>query len=226
MSNRGIWVPWLAPARGYGPLLAAVAVGVLAAIALSKLARGRSGKGKPGSRVAMVGLVPVLALVAGLLASGATVSVPHPAGRVVQGGFWLQTELVALLGGLVLYTSSHIAEIVRASILAVPKGQSEAADALGLSSLQRLRMVVVPQALRIMVPPLANQYLNLTKNSSLGVAIAFAELTLVTRIATASGSPAPQAMAVLIGIYLALSLTIAAATNLLNRRMLAAWRPA
>lgn len=221
VSNRGIWIPWVAPARGYAPIVAAVAAGVVLAVVVSRLgSRGRA----PGGRVLWAGLVLALGLVAGWVVSGASISVPHPAGRVVTGGFWLQTELAALLGGLVLYTSSHIAEIVRASILAVPRGQTEAADALGLSSAQRLRLVVVPQALRIMVPPLANQYLNLTKNSSLGVAIAFAELTLVTRIATASGSPAPQAIAVLIAVYLAMSLTIAAATNLLNRRMLAAWR--
>jgi general L-amino acid transport system permease protein len=225
VSNRGIWIPWVKAARGIGVLVAAVVVGVALAAALASWLRRRL-QGGPGSGGLWAGSVLVLALVAGWVASGASVSVPHPAGRVVTGGFWLQTELAALLGGLVLYTSSHISEIVRASILAVPRGQSEAADALGLKPAQRLRLVVVPQALRIMVPPLANQYLNLTKNSSLGVAIAFAELTLVARIATASGSPAPQAISVLVAVYLALSLVIAASTNLLNRRLLAAWRSA
>jgi len=225
VSNRGIWVPWVVAARGLGILAAAAGAGVaLAAAALSRLRRQRGRGG--GGGTAWAGLILVLALMMGWIASGASISVPEAAGRVVTGGLWLQTEFAALLGGLVLYTSSHIAEIVRASILAVPRGQSEAADALGLTPAQRLRLVVVPQALRIMVPPLANQYLNLAKNSSLGVAIAFAELTLVTRIATASGSPAPQAISVLVAVYLALSLAIAAATNLLNRRLVTAWRPA
>jgi general L-amino acid transport system permease protein len=224
VSNRGLWIPWPATARGFGLLLGAAVLGIAAAAATaSRLGRRRSERGT-GRRGLWAGSVLVLALVAGWAASGATISVPHPEGRVVTGGLRMQTEFAALLAGLVLYTSTHIAEIVRASILAVPKGQSEAAEALGLSSLQRLRLVVVPQALRIMVPPLANQYLNLTKNSSLGVAVAYAELSLVIRIATASGNPAPQAISVQIAVYLALSLTIAAATNLLNRRLLAAWR--
>lgn len=224
VSNRGIWIPWASPARGFGALWAAAVLG-LAAAGATALWLGRRGSERATRRRGLwVGAVLALALVAGWAASGGAISVPQAAGRVVTGGLMLETEFAALLAGLVLYTSSHIAEIVRASILAVPRGQGEAAEALGLSSFQRLRLVVVPQALRIMVPPLANQYLNLTKNSSLGVAVAYAELTLVTRTAIASGSPAPQAILVLIAVYLALSLTIAAATNQLNRRLLAAWR--
>ena len=220
VSNRGLWIPWPLTARGSGLLLGAAVLGIAAAATVSRIGRRR----RERARGLWAGSVLVLALVIGWVASGATISVPELTGRAVTGGLRLQTEFEALLAGLVLYASSHIAEIVRASILAVPRGQNEAAEALGLSSMQRLRLVVVPQALRIMVPPLANQYLNLTKNSSLGVAVAYAELSLVTRIATASGNPAPQAISVLIAIYLALSLTIAAATNLLNRRLLAAWR--
>ncbi|MBW3593492.1 MAG: ABC transporter permease subunit, partial [Actinobacteria bacterium] len=114
---------------------------------------------------------------------------------------------------------SHIAEIVRGSILAVPKGQSEAADAVGLSPFQRLRYVVLPQAFRISVPPVANQYLNLTKNSSLGVAIGYYELTRVTGISISQASPAPQAIFVLMLFYLAFSLFIALVTNVINRRL-------
>jgi general L-amino acid transport system permease protein len=224
VSNRGIWIPWAAPARGFGALWGAAVLGVAAAGATVLWLGRRRSERATTRRTLWVGAVLALAFVAGWAASGVAISVPQPAGRVVTGGLRLQTEFAALLAGLVLYTSSHIAEIVRASIQAVPRGQGEAAEALGLSSFQRLRLVVVPQALRIMVPPLANQYLNLTKNSSLGVAVAYAELTLVTRIASASGSPAPQAISVLIVVYLALSLAIAASTNLLNRRLLAAWR--
>jgi general L-amino acid transport system permease protein len=225
VSNRGVWIPWVAAARSLGGLAAAVGVGIVLAAAVASRLRRRRERGM-GAGGLWGGSIVVVALVAGWAASGASVSVPHLTGRVVEGGFRLQTELAALLGGLVLYTSSHIAEIVRASILAVPRGQSEAAEALGLTTPQRLRLVVVPQALRIMIPPLANQYLNLTKNSSLGVAIAFPELTSVVRIVIASGSPAPQAVSVLIAAYLTLSLTIAAAMNLFNRRLLATWRSA
>jgi general L-amino acid transport system permease protein len=119
----------------------------------------------------------------------------------------------------VLYTASHIAEIVRGSILAVSRGQAEAADALGLSSFQRLRLVVLPQAFRIMIPPLANQYLNLMKNSSLGIAISVYEVTKVTRVSIAQGAPAPQSIAILMLVYLVFSLAIALVTNLVNRRL-------
>ena len=131
----------------------------------------------------------------------------------------LSGQFTALLLGLVFYTASHIAEVVRASILAVPRGQSEAANALGLSDRQRLRLVVLPQALRIMIPPLANQYLNLTKNSSLAVAIAFPEVSRIVNIAIGQRAPAPQAVVVLMGFYLAISLSIALVTNVVNWRI-------
>jgi general L-amino acid transport system permease protein len=216
VSNRGIWLP--APLRGFVPLVSVLVLGaVVAAVVTAALARrGARRRGLAGGGILLV------ALIAAWASAGAGLSVPQQAGRVVTGGIRVQAGMVALVAGLVLYTSTHIGELVRASIQAVPKGQGEAAEALGLSSSQRLRLVVIPQALRIMVPPLANQYLNLTKNSSLGVAVGFAELTLVTRVATSSASPAPQAISVLMGVYLALSLLIAAATNLLNRRLLAA----
>ena len=94
-------------------------------------------------------------------------------------------EYAALLIALSLYTASHIAEIVRGSILAVPRGQSEAANAVGLSGFHRLRHVVLPQAFRISVPPISNQYLNLMKNSSLGIAISYYEVTKVTQVSIA-----------------------------------------
>jgi general L-amino acid transport system permease protein len=146
-------------------------------------------------------------------------SLPQREGPRIAGGIVLNTEYAALVIGLVAYTATHIAEIVRGSIQAVPNGQSEAAMALGLSNRQRLRLVVLPQAFRVMVPPLANQYLNLTKNSSLAIAIGYPELTRIVRIAMGQGSPAPQAIVVLMSIYLVFSLTISAATNVVNRRL-------
>ena len=98
-------------------------------------------------------------------------------------------------------------------------GQSEAANALGLSGSQRLRFVVLPQAFRISIPPISNQYLNLTKNSSLGVAISYYEVTKVTQVSIAQSAPAVQAIVVLMGIYLVISLSIALVTNLANRRL-------
>ena len=125
----------------------------------------------------------------------------------------------AALLALVAYTSSHIAEIVRASIQAVPRGQGEAADALALSGFQRMWYVVLPQAMRIGTPPVGNQYLNLTKNSSLAAIISFPELTKVTQLAVATRAPAVPSYFLLLLIYLAISLVISLVVNLFNRRL-------
>jgi general L-amino acid transport system permease protein len=128
-------------------------------------------------------------------------------------------EYLAAFIALVVYTSSHVAEIVRGSIQAVPKGQGEAADALALSSYQRLRFVVLPQAMRIALPPIGNQYLNLSKNSSLAAAISFPELTKVTQLTVANRSPAVPAFALLLAICLVISLVLSLVVNLANRRL-------
>jgi general L-amino acid transport system permease protein len=131
----------------------------------------------------------------------------------------IRPEFAALLAGLVVYTASHIAEVVRGSILAVPKGQSEAALAVGLSGTQRLRLVVLPQATRIALPQLANQFLNLTKNSSLGIAVAYPDIMTMGQINVANRAPAPQTFAIIMAFYLAISLTITTGTNAWSRRL-------
>jgi general L-amino acid transport system permease protein len=112
-----------------------------------------------------------------------------------------------------------VAEIVRGSILAVPGGQSEAATALGLTTSQRLRYVVLPQAFRIAVPPTINQFLNLTKNTSLGVAVAYSEAMYVTNTVIGNGHPAIQSILLVMGLYLIVSLSISLVANLANRRL-------
>jgi general L-amino acid transport system permease protein len=126
---------------------------------------------------------------------------------------------VSVLVGLTLYTSSHVAEIVRGSILAVPRGQAEAATAIGLSNSQRLRYVVLPQAFRIALPPIINQFLNLTKNTSLGVAVAYSEALYVTNTVIGNGDPAIQSMLLVMSLYLVLSLAISLVANLANHRL-------
>ena len=161
--------------------------------------------GEPHHRVLWGLAVAVVGLTFAYLVSGRpfTSSLPEVGSFGTTGGFRLSPEFAALLIALVLYTASHIAEIVRGSILSVQRGQSEAANALGLSGFQRLRHVVLPQAFRVSVPPLANQYLNLTKNSSLGIAIGYYELTRIARISISQAAPAPQATLVLMLFYLA-----------------------
>jgi len=177
--------------------------------------------GEPHHRILWGGAV--FLLVAGLawltLDRPVSPSIPNLDGRTVSGGYELTVEHGALLFGLVLYMASFIAEIVRGSILAVPRGQTEAANALGLSGFQRYRHVVLPQALRIAVPPTGNEYINLAKNTALGLLIAYPELLRVIRIAIGQGNPAPQLIAVMMLLYLMLSLTIALLMNLVNRRL-------
>ena len=140
-------------------------------------------------------------------------------GRRIDNGFVLNFGFISVAVALGLYTASHIAEIIRGSILAVPKGQSEAAEAIALSNLQRYRYVVLPQATKIALPPTINQYLNLVKNTSLGVAVAFAEITALTKTSIGNGRPAPQSIAVLMLVYLLFSLSISFVLNIYNRRV-------
>ena len=147
------------------------------------------------------------------------VNTPAPAGFNIQGGNGLSPEFAALLAGLVVYTSAFAAEIVRAGILAVSKGQSEAARALGLNESQRLRLIVLPQAMRVIIPPMTSQYLNLTKNSSLAIAIAYPDLVAVGNTVLNQSGFAVQVILVFMASYLTLSLSISAFLNWYNKKV-------
>ena len=140
-------------------------------------------------------------------------------GRDFSGGVFMQMPYAALVSGLVLYTASHIAEIVRGSIQAVDRGQVEASEALALSSFQRYRFVILPQAMRIAFPPLINQFLNFTKNTSLALAIGFAETTSIIQNLNGQSLPAPQLTLLLMLAYLLLSLILSLIGNFINRRL-------
>jgi general L-amino acid transport system permease protein len=150
---------------------------------------------------------------------GLGVTTPSISGLRIEGGILMTAAYTASLLALVVYTSSHIAEIVRGSIQAVPKGQGEAANALALSGFQRMWFVVLPQALRVGVPAIGNQYLNLAKNSSLAAAISFPELTAITGLTVANRSPAVPSYALLLLCYLAISLVLSLIVNAANRRL-------
>ena len=222
ISNRGTVVPWfdkVGAGVGFG-LFALVAFAAAVVVWIWRTRRFDR-TGEPHNRVIWSVGVLLLLLALGFAVSGRpwTVTTPEVGELSTTGGFRLAPEYAALLIALSLYTASHIAEIVRGAILSVPRGQSEAADAVGLSGFQRLRHIVLPQAFRISIPPISNQYLNLTKNSSLGIAISYYEVTKVTQVSIAQSAPAVQAILLLMGIYLVLSLTIALVANLVNRRM-------
>ena len=222
LSVRAVAVPW-ARTDGRGVLvLAVLAVAIAAAVLVARWRRAvhdRTGRPARTGVAAFAAFVAVGAVGFLLLGGPVDVTAPKLEERALSGGISMPPEFAALLFALVLYTASHIAEIVRGSIQAVPKGQVEAATALALGPGQRMRLVVLPQAMRIAVPALANQYLNLTKNSSLAVAISFFELTKVTQVSIASRAPAVPSFGLLLVLYLGLSLVISAVTNVLNRRL-------
>ena len=143
-------------------------------------------------------------------------SVPELQGFNFVGGMVLTPEFAALLFGLAIYTAAFIAETVRAGVLAVDRGQTEAAHALGLTRVQTLRRIVLPQALRVIVPPMTNQYLNLTKNSSLAVAIGYPDLVSIANTTMNQTGQAIEGVAIIMAVYLTISLSISAFMNWYN----------
>ncbi len=222
LSNRGLNLPWYELAPGSGVFVALCGVAVVAAVAVGIWRTRRfDATGEPHHRVAFGAGVAIAIVVLAWLALERPVALTIPGieGRVITGGTQVLPEYAALLIALVLYTASFIAEIVRGSIQAVPLGQTEAGDALGLSWFHRMRHVVLPQALRIATPATGNEFLNLNKNVSLGVVIAYPELLRVARQAIGNGQPAPQLVFLVLVGYLGMSLIISALVNLANRRL-------
>lgn len=227
LSNRGIVVPRLVGEAGLDGFLVAVLIAIAAAIVLPLYARRRLfATGKP-MRVwpVVLGLLIGLPLIAFLIVGKPfSLEVPVLRGFNFVGGSRLAPEFVALTLALSTYTAAFIAEVVRAGILSVHKGQMEAGASLGLSRGQTLRLIVIPQALRVILPPLTNQYLNLTKNSSLAVAIGYPDLFSVFAGTTLSQTgQAIEVIAITMGVYLLISLVTSALMSLyawrINRSM-------
>ncbi len=227
ISNRSVAVFW-AEARGNFGMWAIVLLVALVAAAIVKtvLARQQDATGKPRYPWWSASGVLLLIAVVSFFATGGPLEFQRPEleGRVYIGGAQMSPEFAALVVGLVLYTGAFIAEVVRASVLSVPRGQDEAAAALGLKPLERLRHIVLPQALRIMIPPLTNQYLNLTKNTSLAVAVAYPDVFQVTRVTINQTGQAVPMIALVMLTYLTISLSIAAVMNLIYNRGLGGGR--
>lgn len=217
-SNRAAAVPWFEGSAWW--VAASVIAGLLAAWLAARWRQRVSDRSGAASLSTVWG-VAAFVIVAGIVwaVGGLGVTTPSLDGRKLTGGMEMAPEYLALLVALTIYTASHIAEIVRGSIQAVDSGQSEAANALALSAGQRMTYIVLPQAMRIAIPPLGNQYLNLFKNSSLGVVISYFELTKVTTTAVGNGQPAVPAFAFLMLIYLIGSLIISRFVNVANKRL-------
>jgi general L-amino acid transport system permease protein len=220
LSNRGLIVPWFTPGPAFTQWLQLMG-GALAAASALHLLLGRLGT--PSALASRrSSLTALIVLLAGAIGAGAldpfVPSPPRIQGFNYAGGLSLSPEYTALLFGLVVYTGAHIAEIVRAGIQAVPRGLNEAARALGLSYFQTLRLVIVPLALRVIIPPLTNQYLNLTKNSSLAVAIGYADLFYVGQTILNQSGQTVQVIVMVMGAYLLMSLVISFIMNQVNAR--------
>jgi general L-amino acid transport system permease protein len=220
VSNRGTAVAWFRLEDGAGAWgLFLVAGAAAAVIVLRWRTRIDERTGRPAPRVPWAVGVFVLIAALGFVLSGTPLAADVPeVGRFgYDGGVEVSPEYTALLLGLVIYTGAFIAEIVRGSIQAVPKGQKEAAEALGLTPRQQLRLVVLPQALRIAIPPLNSQYLNLTKNSSLALAIGYPEIVSVSNTIINQAARATQMLLLVMGTYLLMTLSISAVMNAINR---------
>jgi len=223
LNIRGVFAPAPILQSGFAAIPIAFAVAVAASFWIWRWARRRQREtGQPfqtgwAAAALLLGLPAVAALLTGM-----PVSFEYPVlqGFNFQGGFVIIPEFVALLAALVLYTAAFIGEVVRAGILAVSHGQTEAARSLGLGDGQTLRLVVIPQALRVIVPPLTSQYLNLTKNSSLAAAVGFPDVVQIFSgtVLNQTGQ-AIECVAMVMLVYFTISLSISFFMNWYNRRI-------
>jgi general L-amino acid transport system permease protein len=223
LNNRGLFLPEPTVKSGFGAVEIALVVGIVGSIVFYRWARKRQERTGQQAPVFLVGLALVIGLPLLTLAlAGFPIHFDFPqAGRFnISGGVEVLPEFAALLFGLSIYTAAFIAEVVRAGISAVSHGQVEAAYSLGLRPRPTLRLIVVPQAMRVIIPPLTSQYLNLTKNSTLAVAIGYPDLVQVfTGTVLNQTGQAVEVVAITMLVYLTISLVTSFAMNIYNSRM-------
>jgi len=223
LNQRGVFLPAPRPGGSLGTWLAILAVGFVVALVIRIIAIRRIDAAKPTHRLDIIAGGAVIVVIAAawfaLPERPMTLSSPVPGRFNFTGGMAFSPEFTALLVGLVIYTAAFIAEVVRGGIQAVRRGQVEAAYAIGLTGGQTLRLIVFPQALRVIVPPLTSQYLNLAKNSSLAIAIGYPDLFKVgTTMMNQTGQPVPVIILVM-ATYLSISLVTSLFMNIYNRRI-------
>lgn len=223
LNNRGIFLTWASPSPSFSVWLGIVVLSVLIAISVHiGLTRYQSRTGRSlYPLVSSIAFVVVVSLVAWFVMPQSPLIKEVPVlGRFnFQGGLRFSPEFSALLVGLVVYTGTFIAEIVRSGIQSVDRGQVEAAKSLGFSNLQALRLIIFPQALRVIIPPLISQFLNLTKNSSLAIVIGFPDLFAVGRIMINQAGRAIPIFVLIMISYLVMSLIFSVIGNVYNRRV-------
>jgi general L-amino acid transport system permease protein len=222
MSKRGVNVPRPIPGDDFGIVLIALVVGIAIAVGVAHWARRRqvaTGQQFPTAWVGLGVIIGLPLIVSLVLGNPVTWEVPELKGFNFQGGLVLQPELTALVLGMSAYTASFIAEIVRGGILAVSHGQTEAAYALGLRPGATLRLVIIPQSLRIIVPPMTSQYLNIVKNTTLAGAIAYPDMfSVIGTSLNQTGKPVEN-IAIMMTFFLVISILISLFMNWYNRRI-------
>jgi general L-amino acid transport system permease protein len=223
LSRRGIYLPAPVPTATFRPwVISLITTVVVASMLYIVLNRYRVETGRETYPLVIAISILVVVPVASWFLVGSSplvVDVPVMGKFNFEGGMRLTTEYAALVSGLVLYTGAFIAEVVRAGILAVDRGQFEAARAVGLRNAQVLRLIVFPQAMRVIIPPLISQYLNLTKNSSLAIAVGYPDLFYVGRTIINQAGRAVPVFIMVMAVYLFTSLTTSALMNVYNRRI-------
>jgi general L-amino acid transport system permease protein len=223
LNNRGLYLPDPVLGPGGGAIFWTMLAGFIAAVAFRFWARKQqaaTGKQYPVGWAALGLVIGLPVLVYFLLGRPISFIYPQAAGFNLRGGIQIFPEFVALLIGLTTYTAGFIAEVVRAGILAVSRGQTEAANALGLRAGPTLKLVVIPQAMRVIIPPLTSNYLNLTKNSSLAVFIGYPDLVQVfTGTVLNQTGQAVEVVAITMAVYLTISLVTSFFMNIYNARM-------
>jgi general L-amino acid transport system permease protein len=217
-TSRGILFPRLLLEPGAYLVFGAMAVAIVAVIALWRRTGGQGGAATALRLIASIAILLVLPVIAFVVTGGPiSLDVPELKGFNFVGGLRVNPEFMALLFALSTYTAAFIAEIVRAGFLAVPQGQTEAAGSLGLRRSQALRLIIAPQAMRLIVPPLTSQYLNLTKNSSLAAAIGYPDFFYVFAGTTLNQTgQAIEIIAITMAVYLAISLLTSLVMNWYN----------
>ena len=222
LSNRGVNMPRPIAEDGFGIVLIALVIGIAAAVGISRWARRRqmaTGQQFPKGLVGLAIIVGLPLVVSMALGNPVTWEIPELKGFNFQGGLVLQPELTALVLGISAYTASFIAEIIRGGILAVSHGQTEAAFALGLRPGKTLRLVVIPQSLRIIVPPMTSQYLNVVKNTTLVSMIAYPDLySIIGTSLNQTGRPVEN-IAIMMAFFLTISILISLFMNWYNKRI-------
>ncbi|CDM26012.1 amino acid ABC transporter permease [Castellaniella defragrans] len=221
ISNRGFKIPWL-KGDAMDWIFGGLALAIVLIVLLAHWARRHqdaTGRIFPLGRTAL-GLLIAVPLLAFWISGGSLeLDRPELKGFNFQGGLNMSPEFSALLLGLVTYTSAFVGEVVRSGIQAVNQGQWEAASSIGLSRARTLRLVILPQAMRVIIPPMTSQYLNLTKNSSLAVAIGYPDIVAVTNTILNQTGQAIEGIMIIMAAYLVVSLSISIFMNWYNKRI-------